>query len=121
MGVFVRPECEGMRQELENGEAWVFGLIEKYRGERMLRARQVVSAIAVPADIALLGVKPRSPGLLVRRFYLGRNGRLLSVSMNVHPPGRVEFTTTWHLDDSAGAPARPPSPSAPRPRRRTPG
>jgi GntR family transcriptional regulator len=110
MRVFVRPECEGMRRELENGEAWVFGLIEKYGGERILEARQVVSAIAVPAESArLLGVKPRSPGLLVRRFYLGRNGRLLSVSLNVHPPGRVEFTTTWHLEDSAAGPASPPS------------
>jgi DNA-binding GntR family transcriptional regulator len=104
MRVFVRPECEGMRQELERGEAWVFGLIEKYGGERILEAQQVVGAVAVPADSArLLGVKPRSPGLLVRRFYLGRNGRLLSVSINVHPPGRVEFTTTWRLEDSAGA------------------
>jgi GntR family transcriptional regulator len=99
MRIFVRPECEGMRAELERGEAWVFGLIEKYGGERILEAQQVVGAVAVPAGSArLLGVKPRSPGLLVRRFYLGRNGRLLSVSINVHPPGRVEFTTTWHLE-----------------------
>jgi DNA-binding GntR family transcriptional regulator len=102
MRVFVRPECEGMRGELERGEAWVFGLIEKYGGERILEAQQVVGAIAVPAESArLLGVKPRSPGLQVRRFYLGRNGRLLSVSLNVHPPGRVEFTTTWRLEDPA--------------------
>jgi DNA-binding GntR family transcriptional regulator len=101
MRIFVRPECEGMRAELERGEAWVFGLIEKYGGERILEAQQVVGAIAVPAESArLLGVKPRSPGLLVRRFYLGRNGRLLSVSINVHPPGRVEFTTSWRLEGS---------------------
>lgn len=98
MRVFVRPECEGMRGELEAGGSWVFGLIEKYGGEPIVEAQQVVGAIAVPAESArLLGVKPRSPGLLVRRFYLGRNGRLLSVSINVHPPGRVEFTTTWRL------------------------
>lgn len=104
MRVFVRPECEGMREELEGGETWVFGLIEKYGGERIQEAQQVVGAIAVPADSArLLGVKPRSAGLLVRRFYLGRNGRLLSVSLNVHPPGRVEFTTTWRLDSTSGA------------------
>jgi DNA-binding GntR family transcriptional regulator len=99
MRVFARPECEGMRAELERGEAWVFGLIEKYGGERILQARQVVGAIPIPAVSArLLGVKPRSAGLLVRRFYLGRNDRLLSVSLNVHPPGKVEFTTTWRLD-----------------------
>jgi DNA-binding GntR family transcriptional regulator len=60
--------------------------------------------VAVPAASAkLLGVRPRSPGLLVRRFYLGRNGRLLSVSINVHPPGRVEFTTTWRLEEGRKA------------------
>jgi DNA-binding GntR family transcriptional regulator len=106
MRIYVRPECEGMREELENGEAWVFGLIEKYGGERIVEAQQVVGAIAVPAASArLLAVKPRSPGLLVRRFYLGRNGRLLSVSLNIHPLGRVEFATTWRLGDGGGAAA----------------
>ncbi|VWX61558.1 conserved hypothetical protein [Burkholderiales bacterium 8X] len=101
--IFVRPEAEGMRAELEGGQAWVFGLIEKYGGERILEAQQVISALAIPAESArVLGVKPRTPGLLVRRFYLGRNGRLLSVSLNVHPQGRVEFTTTWRLEDAAG-------------------
>jgi DNA-binding GntR family transcriptional regulator len=104
MRVFVRPECEGMRGELEAGGSWVFGLIEKYGGETIVQAQQVVGAVAVPAESArLLGVKPRSPGLLVRRFYLGRNERLLSVSINVHPPGRVEFTTTWRLGSSKAA------------------
>lgn len=104
MRVFVRPECEGMGEELAGGAAWVFGLIEKYGGERILEAQQVVGAIAVPSDSAkLLGVKPRSAGLLVRRFYLGRNDRLLSVSLNVHPPGKVEFTTTWRLDNASSA------------------
>jgi DNA-binding GntR family transcriptional regulator len=103
MRVFVRPEAAGMRAELEGGQAWVFGLIEKYGGERILEAQQVLSAIAVPADSAkLLGVKARSPGLLVRRFYLGRGDRLLSVSLNVHPVGRFELTTTWRLEESAG-------------------
>ena len=101
MRVFVRPECEGMRDELRRGQAWVFGLIEKYGGERIVEARQIVSAIAVPARSArILGVKARSPGLLVRRFYLARDGRTLSVSLNVHPPGRVEFTTSWRLDET---------------------
>jgi DNA-binding GntR family transcriptional regulator len=103
MRVFVRPECEGMRAELEHGEAWVFGLIEKYGGERIVEARQVVGATSIPAASArLLGVTPRSAGLYVRRFYLGRNGRLLSVSLNVHPPGNVEFTTTWRLESASG-------------------
>lgn len=105
MRVYVPPECEGMREELAHGQAWVFGLVEKYGGERIVEARQHVAALAVPSDSArILGVKVRSPGLLVRRFYLGRNDRLLSVSLNVHPLGRVEFTTCWRLDDAARSP-----------------
>lgn len=106
MRVFVRPEAAAMQRELEGGQAWVFGLIEKYGGERIIEAQQVVSAIAVPAESArVLGVKARSPGLLVRRFYIGRGDRLLSVSLNVHPVGRFELTTVWRLEESAGRPA----------------
>lgn len=106
MRVFVRPECEGLRGELERRGAWVYGLVEKYGGERIQEAQQIVGAVAVsPASARVLGVKPGSPAMLVRRFYLGRNDRLLSVSLNVHPVGRFEFTTTWRLGDSAAAPA----------------
>ncbi|MEY4652296.1 MAG: hypothetical protein RI884_877 [Pseudomonadota bacterium] len=100
MRIFIRPEAAAMRAELEQGQAWVFGLVEKFGGERILEARQVVSAVAVPQHSAdVLGVEPGSPGLMVRRFYLGRGDRLLSVSINVHPPGRFEFTTTWRLEE----------------------
>jgi len=102
MRVFVSPGWEGMREELAQGQAWFFGLVEKYSGERIVEARQVVSAVAVPARSAkILGVKSRSPGLLVRRFYFGRDQRMLSVSLNVHPLGRVDFTTSWHLEEAA--------------------
>lgn len=105
MRVFVRPEAQGLRRELEQGQAWVFGLVEKYGGERILEAQQVVSGVAVPPDSArILGVEPKSPGLLVRRFYIGRHDRLLSVSINVHPVGRFELTTCWRLDEGGAAP-----------------
>jgi GntR family transcriptional regulator len=78
--------------------------VEKYGGQRILEAQQSVGAVAVPAASArVLGVRPGSPGMLVRRFYLGRNDRLLSASLNIYPMGRFEFTTTWRLDD-AGPP-----------------
>lgn len=105
MRVFVRPECEGIRQAVERRGAWIYGLIEQYGGERILEARQSVGAVAVPAASArVLGVRAGSPGMLVRRFYLGRHGRLLSASLNVYPVGRFEFTTTWRLEDGAPSP-----------------
>jgi DNA-binding GntR family transcriptional regulator len=99
MRIFVRPECDGIQHALEGSDAWVYGLIEKFGGERILEARQVVGAIALPGeDARVLGVEPGSPGLFVRRYYLGENERLLSVSLNCYPVDRFEFSTTWRLE-----------------------
>ena len=105
MRIFVRPQCDGMQHALEEGDAWIYGLVEKFGGERILEAQQVVGAIGVPeASAAILGVEPGSPGLFVRRYYMGRNDRLLSVSLNVYTVDRFEFATRWRLEDQA-APA----------------
>ncbi len=98
MRIFVRPQCDGIQHALEDGDAWVYGLIEKHGGERILEAQQVVGAIGVPEGSArILGVEPGSPGLFIRRYYLGQGGRLLSVSLNVYPVDRFEFATRWKL------------------------
>lgn len=102
MRIFVRPQCDGMQHALEDGDAWIYGLVEKYGGERILEAKQVVGAIGVPeASARVLGVEPGSPGLFVRRYYLGRNSQLLSVSLNVYPVDRFEFATSWRLEGQA--------------------
>lgn len=104
MRVYVRPECDGMQNDLEDGGAWIYGLIEKYGGQRILEAQQIIGAVAVPADSAkILGVQTDSPGLLVRRYYLGRAERLLSVSLNVYPVDRFEFATRWRLETEGSA------------------
>lgn len=104
MHIYIRPEAGGLLAELDGGESWVFGLLEKYGGERIVDAQQVVAAIAIPAASArVLGVKPRSPGLRVRRYYHGRSGRLLSVSINVYPADRFELATRWRLEAEASA------------------
>ena len=111
MRIFVRPECDGIQNDLEEGDAWIYGLVEKHGGERIMEAQQVVGAVAVPGDSAwVLGVRPKSPGLSVRRYYLGRNDRLLSVSLNVYPVDRFEFATRWRLEEQA-APADDGGPS----------
>lgn len=102
MRIFVRPQCDGLQYALEEGDAWIYGLVEKFGGERILEAQQVVGAIGVPEEsAAILGVEPGSPGLFVRRYYTGRNDRLLSVSLNVYPVDRFEFATRWRLEDQA--------------------
>ena len=102
MHVYLRPGCEGALAELDDGNAWVFGLVEKYGGERIVDAHQVVGATAIPAASArILGVKSRSPGLRVQRYYLGLGGRLLSVSLNIYPADRFELSTHWRLQKDA--------------------
>jgi GntR family transcriptional regulator len=98
MHIFVRPQAAGLVAELDGGESWVFGLVEKHGGDRIVEAQQVVGAMAMPAASArLLGVKPRSPGLHVRRYYFARDKRLLSVSLNLYPAERFELATEWRL------------------------
>ena len=105
MRIYVRPACRGILADLQDGSAWVFGLVEKHGGERIVEARQVVAGLAIPPPSArVLGVKARTPGLLVRRFYLARGERLLSVSLNVYPADRFELATHWRLESDAPAP-----------------
>ncbi len=105
MHIYLRPEAAGILADLDDGSAWVFGLVEKHGGERITEAQQVVGALAMPATSArVLGVKPRTPGLLVRRYYLGRGARLLSVSLNLYPAERFELATHWRLESEAPSP-----------------
>ena len=102
MHIYVRPEARGLLAELHGGSSWVFGLVEKHGGERIVEVRQVVGALALPvASARVLGVKARSPGLRVRRGYRGRGGRLLSVSLNRYPADRFELATHWRLEPEA--------------------
>lgn len=102
MRIYLAPEHAGIREDLVEGSAWIFALVEKHSGERIVEAEQVVSAIPIPAASArVLGVKPRTPGLLARRYYKGKDGRLLSVSINVYPGDRFELATQWRLEAGA--------------------
>lgn len=102
MHIYVRPESESLLADLDDGSAWFFGLVEKHGGERIVEVHQVVGAIAIGAASArVLGVKPRTPGLLVRRYYLGTGSRLLSVSLNAYPAERFELATHWRLESDA--------------------
>lgn len=98
MRVYVAPEHAGIRDDLAEGSAWIYALVEKHTGQRIVEAEQVVGAISIPpASARVLGVKPRTPGLLARRYYSGADDRMLSVSINVYPGERFELATRWRL------------------------
>ena len=103
MKVYVRPECEAIRHDLEDGSAWIYGLIEKHGGEPIVRATQTVSAVPIDKESAqVVQVRAGSPGMQVRRQYWGEQ-RLLSLSVNTYPFDRFEFVTTWRLKDGGDA------------------
>jgi len=115
MVVYVHAAYESIRHHLDEGSVWFYGLIEKHYGEAIVEVQQETCAIAMSAHSArLLGVKPRSPGLQVVRYYLGRDDRMLSVSVNVYPAERFKVATRWRLErheSPAAEPSAPPSPS----------
>lgn len=103
MRVYVRPGREAVWDDMQNGSAWIYGLVEKHGGEQIVEIRQTVGAVAIPKEASrVLQVKPGSPGLQVRRQYWGES-RVLSLSVNVYPVDRFEFVTTWRLKDGPGA------------------
>ena len=96
--IYVLPAYEGIRKHLANRSVWVYGLIEKYYGDRILEVDQEIGAISVPRRTAkLLSAKPGSPGLQVLRYYVGAGERLLSMSLNIYPAERFKFSTRWRL------------------------
>lgn len=96
--IYIYPAHENVRDHLADRSVWIYGLIERYYGERIVELRQEIGSVAISPRVAkLLGVKPGSPGLEVLRYYIGRGDRLLSVSMNIYPENRFKISTSWRL------------------------
>lgn len=77
----------------------MYGLVERYYGERIVEVQQEIGAVSIePRVAAMLGVKHGAAGLQVLRYYIGRGKRLLSVSMNIYPGNRFKFSTRWQLE-----------------------
>jgi len=97
--IYVYPAYAAIRDHLGKRSVWVYGLVERYYGERIVEVQQEVGVVAIePRIAAILGVKLGCAGLQVLRYYIGRGKRLLSVSMNIYPGNRFKFSTRWKLE-----------------------
>jgi DNA-binding GntR family transcriptional regulator len=97
--IYVYPAYTAIGEHLAKRSVWVYGLVERYYGERIVEVQQEIGAVAIePRIAAILGVKPRSAGLQVIRYYMGSGKRLLSVSMNIYPENRFKISTRWRLE-----------------------
>lgn len=71
----------------------ISSLIESRYGRRIVRIRQDIEAVAMPAALAAdLDVEPGSPALKVRRRYLDARGEAFEISLSFHPAGRFRFS-----------------------------
>lgn len=97
--ILVAPGYESIRERLREPGAMVFELIESQHGERVVELRQAISCLAMPRRIAgIVKARAGSPALRVLRYYVGRDDRLLSVSVNTYPHDRFNLVTHWRLD-----------------------
>lgn len=97
--IYVLPAYDAIREAIEGEGVWVYGLIEKHYGERIVEVQQEVGTAAISPRVAkLVHTKPRAPALHVMRYYYGRGERLLSVSVNLYPDNRFKFLTRWRLE-----------------------
>ena len=96
--IMVHPAYTRIRERIREKGAAVYRLLEEMYGERITEVRQEISCTALGAPEAqLLGEPAGTPVLLVYRFYLGQDGNLLSVSINLSPPQRLRLATSWRL------------------------
>lgn len=97
--IYVYPAYQAVREHLDGRSVWVYGVIEQLYGERIVEVQQETDPIATPEHVAaILGAEPGTPALHTRRYYLGANDRLLSVSVNIYPQHRFTLRTRWRLE-----------------------
>lgn len=101
--VYVLPGHRLIREGIEGEGVWIYGLIEKHYGERIVEVRQEIGTELIPARLAkLLKCQPGVPALHVVRSYFGSAERLLSMSVNWYPENRFKFSMRWRLEWDQG-------------------
>lgn len=79
-------------------------LLERDFGERVAEIRQIIDAENLRAHEArLLEASPREAALLVRRWHLGADGRLLLAATSLFPKGRYAYALRMRREGAPGA------------------
>jgi DNA-binding GntR family transcriptional regulator len=102
--IYVNPAYGGVQKLIGTLKVPVHTLIEQQFGVSVVEVRQEIRATEITgADAKRLGVKPRSPGLLIVRQYLGANDQVIEVSVNLHPADRFSYFTSLRLQGMPNA------------------
>ena len=77
----------------------IYKLIERDYGEAVVEVQQDIKAALVPKEhAAALKAKANSPALLITRRYFGAGGRLIEVTMNLHPADSFMYSMRLKKD-----------------------
>lgn len=77
----------------------IYALIEQAYGVKVVRVKQEISSLAIPAPIArLLRVKPASPGLAILRHYHDADDRIFEATRTIYSPGEFRYSIELHLE-----------------------
>ncbi len=99
--IYVYPAYASIREKIDGNSVWIYGVIEELYGEPIQEVTQETDPISVPPGIAdILECEPGTPALHTRRYYMGANDRLLSISVNTYPRDRFTLRTSWRLTRS---------------------
>jgi DNA-binding GntR family transcriptional regulator len=94
--IYLLPEFAGLEKRLRGRHMSIYAMLERFYGQKIAVIRQTIQAALMPTDAArLLAVKPRSAALLVRRSYYSEEGRLLTMSSNLHAAERFQLQHSW--------------------------
>ncbi len=100
--IYVSAAFAGIREGIGRHRGLIADLIERRYGEKVAEIRQEITAIRIGRAMARrLAVAAGSPGLRIRRWYVGSDGRPFEISISTHPAGR--FTYSMRLRRSSGA------------------
>jgi DNA-binding GntR family transcriptional regulator len=89
----------GIRNEMGSHKGPIYGLIERTYNEKIGAIEQDVSAVELDSTVAkVLGARPRSPGLRVKRTYFGRANKPVMIGYNTYPSDPFTFNMRLEHD-----------------------
>ena len=101
--IYINAAYGGIQKLIGTLKVPVYTLIERQYGETVVEVKQEIRATTLGAGEAReLKVKRGSAGLEIIRRYVGKNGRVLEVAVNLHPADRFSYSMTLRLQPPAG-------------------
>lgn len=88
-----------VRHQIGKHKGPIYSLIERVHDEKIKAIEQDVCAVELDAAVAkVLSVRARSPGLRVKRSYIGRGDKVVMTAFNTYPPSPFNFNMRLEHD-----------------------